>query len=87
LDMGLINKVFPADELEPETRKWAGQLAKKSPIAMQIAKKAFYATAGMDYSIAFEYTNEAFARLCTTADATEGIQAFLEKRKPEWEGR
>lgn len=84
LEMGLVNKVVPADELEAETRRWAALLAKKSPVALQIAKKAYYASADMDYTQAFEYMNEAFARLCTTEDATEGVKAFLDRRNPEW---
>jgi enoyl-CoA hydratase/carnithine racemase len=84
LDMGLINKIFPEDDLDEETRKWAAILAQKSPIALQIAKKAFYSTADLDYYKSFEYMNEAFARLCTTEDAEEGIKAFMDKRTPEW---
>ena len=85
LDMGLINKVVPADDLEMETRRWAAVLAAKSPIAVQIAKSAFYAAADLNYDKAFEYMNEAFARLCSTEDAKEGVSAFLEKRKPQWQ--
>ena len=85
LDMGLINKVVPADDLEMETRRWAAVLAAKSPVAVQIAKSAFYAAADLNYDKAFEYMNEAFARLCSTEDAKEGVSAFLEKRKPQWQ--
>ena len=85
LDMGLVNKVVPEDELDGETRRWAARLAKKSPVAMQIAKQAFYASADMDYQQSFDYMNEAFARLCSTADAKEGVSAFLERRKPDWQ--
>ena len=84
LDMGLINKTVPDDELEKEARNWAAVLAQKSPVALQIAKKAFYSAADMDYSKSFEYMNEAFARLCTAEDAKEGINAFFEKRSPVW---
>ncbi len=84
LDMGLINKIVPAEDLETEARNWAAILAQKSPVALQLAKKAFYATADVDYYKSFDYMNEAFARLCTTEDAEEGIRAFLEKRRPEW---
>ena len=84
LDMGLLNRVVPAADLDKETRNWAALLAQKSPIALQIAKKAFYAAADLDYYKAFEYMNEAFARLCTTEDAKEGVAAFFEKRNPEW---
>ncbi len=84
LDMGLINRVFPEEELEKKTRAWAAILARKSPLALQIAKKAFHTAADLDYYKAFEYMNEAFARLCATEDAKEGISAFLEKRDPVW---
>jgi len=84
LSMGLVNRVIPEVDLENETHKWAAILAQKSPVALQIAKKAFYAAADLDYYKSFEYMNEAFARLCTTEDASEGINAFMEKRNPVW---
>jgi enoyl-CoA hydratase/carnithine racemase len=87
LNMGLINRVIPEIDLDTETRRWAAVLAQKSPIALQIAKKAFYTAADLDYYKAFEYMNEAFARLCSTEDAKEGISAFLEKRTPVWKQR
>ncbi len=82
--MGLVNRVVPEADLERETRTWAAVLALKSPVALQHAKKAYYNAEDMDYSTAFEYMNEAFALLCTTRDAAEGIGAFLEKRAPVW---
>jgi enoyl-CoA hydratase/carnithine racemase len=87
LEMGLVNKIIAADDLDMETARWARALAQKSPVALQIAKKAFYTAEDMDYKAAFDYMNEAFAGLCTTEDAAEGIRAFLEKRKPEWRER
>lgn len=87
LEMGLVNKVIAAGDLEVETARWARALAQKSPIALQIAKRAFYTAEDMDYEASFDYMNEAFARLCTAEDAGEGIRAFLEKRKPEWRER
>jgi enoyl-CoA hydratase/carnithine racemase len=84
LEMGLLNRVVPKDELAEEARKWAALLARKSPIATQISKRAFYAAADLDYYKAFEYMNEAFARLCTTEDAKEGVAAFFERRDPQW---
>jgi enoyl-CoA hydratase/carnithine racemase len=82
--MGLVNRVVPEADLEREARAWAAALALKSPVALQHAKKAYYAAEDMDYATAFEFMNEAFALLCTTADAAEGIGAFLEKRTPVW---
>jgi enoyl-CoA hydratase/carnithine racemase len=85
LEMGLVNRVVPEADLESETRKWAAELAGKSPIALQIAKTAYYNAADLDYYKAFEYMNEAFARMCTSEDAAEGIRAFMEKRAPSWQ--
>ena len=84
LSMGLINRVIPEADLDKETHNWAAILAQKSPQALQIAKKAFYVAADLDYYKAFEYMNETFARLCSTEDAKEGISAFLGKRSPVW---
>ncbi len=85
LNMGLINRVLPEADLDKDTRNWAAVLAQKSPLALQIAKKAFYGAADLDYYKAFEYMNEVFARLCSTEDAREGVNAFLGKRNPaEW---
>jgi len=87
LSLGLINRVVSDADLEPEARAWAESLAKRSPVAVQIAKKGYYAAEDMNYDKQFEYMNEAFARLCTTEDAKEGVSAFFEKRNPEWKGR
>ena len=84
-EMGLINKVVTAAELETETRRWATALSAKSPIAVQNAKSSFYGAADLPYDKAFAYMNEAFARLCSSEDAKEGVSAFLEKRPPQWQ--
>ena len=84
LALGLLNRVVAHEELDQAALEWAENLAQKSPLAVQIAKSAFYQSEDMDYLKQFQYMNEAFARLCTTDDATEGVTAFLEKRNPQW---
>ncbi len=84
--LGLVNRVVPKEDLEAEAKAWAVTLAKKSPVAIQIAKKAFYGSEDMGYLKQFDYMNDAFARLCTTQDAKEGVAAFFEKRVPNWKG-
>ncbi len=84
LSLGLVNRVVPKDDLESEARLWAEELAQKSPIAVQMAKSAFYASEDMAYEKQFAYMNEVFARLCSTDDAKEGVTAFFEKRQPVW---
>lgn len=87
LALGLINKIVAADQLETQAVKWAEELAQKSPIAVRIAKTAFYVSEDMEYEKQFAHMNEAFARLCTTDDAKEGVNAFFEKRKPVWQNK
>jgi len=85
LSLGLINIIVPKDELESKALEWAGELAQKSPIAVQIAKTSFYKSEDMNYEQQFSHMNEAFARLCSTDDAKEGVNAFFEKRNPIWQ--
>lgn len=87
LQLGLVNRIVPDDELEKEAMEWARDLAQRSPVAVQIAKSAFYTAEDMVYEKQFAYMNEAFARLCTTDDAKEGVKAFFDKRKPDWKER
>ena len=85
LSLGLINKIVPKDELDSRAMLWAEELAQKSPVAIQIAKTSFYHAEDMNYKDQFSYMNESFARLCTTDDAKEGVNAFFEKRNPVWQ--
>jgi len=85
LSLGLVNQLVPREDLEAQALAWAAELAKKSPIAVRIAKTAFYRSEDMHYEARFAYMNEAFARLCTTQDAKEGVNAFFEKRPARWQ--
>ena len=84
-ELGLVNRITAKEELESEALAWAAELARKSPIAVQIAKKSFYSSEDMDYFQQFDLMNEAFARLCSSNDAKEGVKAFFEKRRPQWQ--
>ena len=85
--LGLINKVVPADQLEEATIELAEKLAAKSPLALQIGKTGIYGMQDLPYHQALDYLGELFAALCSTADAEEGVEAFLQKRKPVWQQR
>jgi enoyl-CoA hydratase/carnithine racemase len=87
LEIGLVNRAVSPAELDGKTREWAAVLAGKSPLAVQSAKKAFYAAADMEYFKSMEYMSDTLARLCTAEDAKEGINAFMEKREPQWKER
>jgi enoyl-CoA hydratase/carnithine racemase len=77
-DWGLVNRVVPAGEHVEAATDLAETIAAKSPKAVQLGKRAFYDMADMGYHDAIEYSNERFAAVCGTADAREGITAFLE---------
>jgi enoyl-CoA hydratase/carnithine racemase len=85
--IGLVNKVVPLEKLEEETLNYAKKLADKSPLALQLGKKSFYKMEDLEFKKALELTNNHFATLCTTEDAHEGVDAFLNKRKPVWKNR
>ena len=84
---GLVNHVFPADQLEAETMKIAEKIAEKAPIALQLCKEAvkFASRSNLDEGIRREV--DLFAIVFSTEDKQEGVSAFLEKRKPEFKGR
>ena len=82
---GLANRVVPLEDLESATMALAQKLVQKSPLALQMGKQAFYGMTDMEFGKGLEYSNEMFAALCVTEDAAEGINAFLEKRKPVWQ--
>jgi enoyl-CoA hydratase/carnithine racemase len=85
--IGLINKVVAADNLEKEAMELAEKLAKKSPVALQMGKRAFYTMSDMEYVKAIDYAGQAFAALCATEDAKEGVRAFQNKVEPRWKER
>lgn len=85
--IGLVNKVVPREKLEESAMKLAEELARKSPIALQMGKASFYKMSDMGYDEALTYLGEVFTSLCTTEDAKEGVSAFKEKREPQWKER
>jgi len=85
--IGLVNRVVPRDKLEDAAAELAEKLAKKSPVALQMAKSSFYTMSDMGYEEALTYLGEAFTTLCGTEDAREGVDAFLSKREPVWHER
>ncbi|NLC03937.1 MAG: hypothetical protein GX787_06635 [Tissierellia bacterium] len=79
LDIGLINKIVPEADLAEETKKYAGKLAEKNPVAMQLGKKSFYQIEDMKYEDAIELTNYHFATLCTLDSPRAEVESFLNK--------
>jgi len=87
LEWGLCNRVVPADELLPRTLAWADELAGKAPLAMRYAKEAL--NAATDATLGDTISNEARLqhKCLTSADAAEGVAAFMQKRPARWQGR
>lgn len=85
--IGLVNQVVPLTELIDHTKQIARKLATKSALALKIAKDAI--NTGLDLSLAegIRYEQKNFAILCGSEDKREGVAAFLEKRKPIFQGR
>ncbi|MFN2252379.1 MAG: enoyl-CoA hydratase-related protein [Anaerolineae bacterium] len=84
---GLVNKVVPNEAYLDEAKALAREVASKPPIAVQMAKQAVNAVFDdyLDKGLMTERRN--FYMLFATHDQKEGMQAFLEKRKPEWKGQ
>jgi len=85
-ELGLINRVVPASELDAATLALARQIASKSPLTLAIGKDAFYRQAELDLEAAYAYASGVMTRNMLARDAGEGIDAFLAKRAPEWTG-
>lgn len=84
---GLINRVVPTDALDAEIERLAGSILAKSAVAIRIGKGMFYKQLEMGLSDAYDYAAEVMACNMMSEDAGEGIDAFMQKRKPEYKGR
>ena len=86
-EIGLVNRVVPQGEALNVAREVAAQIARNGPLAVRYAKAAANRSADVDLVSGLEYEADQFALLFATEDAREGMNAFVEKRKPEFGGR
>lgn len=84
-ELGLVNRVVPAEELDEVTREMAGKIAVASRETVAIGKAAFYQQASLSESDAYAHAVDVMTDNALRHDAQEGIRAFLEKRAPVWE--
>jgi 3-hydroxypropionyl-coenzyme A dehydratase len=85
--LGVVNRVVPHEQLDSTVDEIAGQLARKSPVAMRLGRDSFYRQQDMDFRAAMHYLHGQFLLVSQTEDSREGIRAFFEKREPEFKGR
>lgn len=85
--MGLVNEILEPDKLFPRAHELARSLAEMSPVALSHTKRLLLKFSEQPINRETEMAVEASARVRTTADFSEGLAAFLEKRKPQWRGK
>src|SRR3954449_1746995 len=85
--LGIVNRVVAPDQFQVAVRDWAQKLASKSPVIMRLGKDAMYRQLDMPFEDALDYLRAQLSLAMTTEDIVEGVQAFFEKRQPNWKGR
>jgi enoyl-CoA hydratase/carnithine racemase len=84
---GLINRAVPADRLDQAVAELAQKIIGKSSVAVSIGKRMFYKHLEMGLEGAYQYAAEVMACNMLAEDVGEGIDAFTQKRPPQWKGR
>jgi enoyl-CoA hydratase len=85
--LGLVSRVVPKETYLEEAKKVANEIASKSPVAVRLAKMAVNKAFEMGLSQGLDFEREVFYLLFASEDKTEGMKAFLEKRKPDFKGK
>ncbi len=86
MELGLVNRVVPVEELEAAVQSLTDGIASMSPLVIGIGKRAFYDLEGLDEAEAYDRAVPIMTANAMANDAREGILAFLEKRPPRWTG-
>jgi len=87
LRIGLVQAVFPSEKLMDEAKKLAGEIAAKAPLAVRYAKSALHRAFSVDIDSGCEIERDLFALTFASDDRVEGMDAFLEKRPPQFKGK
>ena len=87
LAFGLVSGVVPRAQLLEKSKELLRKITKNGPVAVRLALESIYRALDVSTSEALDHESALFGVLASTADMREGIEAFLEKRKPEFKGR
>lgn len=87
LKIGLLNKVVPGEKLMDECREWGQVICEKSPIAIKYALRAMHQGVEVDLATGLKIEGLCIGACYASEDSKEGLNAFLEKRKPNFKGR
>lgn len=85
--IGLVNKVVPDEQLLEAAEETVGKILSKGPLAVEFAKQALHVGMNVDLQSGLAFERMAQAVLFSTEDRIEGTTAFLQKRKPDFQGR
>jgi len=86
VELGLANKAVPAEELPGAAVRWAEKLSKRAPLSLAATKKAMRYAMDHDWASCFDTEAELQEKLFDSEDCAEGIEAFFEKRQPDFKG-
>lgn len=84
---GIVNFVYPSEEIEDATKKIAENMAKKSPFALSRAKSAVNSALSKPLEKGLKIERELFVECFVSEDGKEGVRAFVEKREPEYKDK
>ncbi|HNP63038.1 MAG TPA: enoyl-CoA hydratase/isomerase family protein [Woeseiaceae bacterium] len=87
VELGIANKLAPADELRDVTINWAKDLSKRAPLSLAATKKVMRHAMDHDFHSCYAMEAEIQNQLRESDDAAEGVAAFFEKRAPEFTGK
>ena len=85
-ELGLVNRVVPADQLDASVREFVDAILASSPLTVRLGKAAFYEQLALDEAAAYERATAVMTDNALRRDAQEGMSAFLQKRRPSWTG-